>query len=277
MKLTILAQIVVGGSVLLGGVVTPLVQQVISQTQNNINLVNLTLEQLAFYDGTNGKPAYIAYLGEIYDVSDAEGWTNGVHEGLHLAGRDCTEILDSASHGDTVIPQLRKIGVLVPSQHSSESSITSSSSSGTITSEVCVWIEEDDAIRFDDDDDHDDEDEDEDDEDEDDDGYWSCSNTTTPGTSTPGSSTPLPDNPSSDGYYYLTEAQLAYYDGTNGKPAWVSIFGTIYDVTTESGWRNGVHKGLHLAGTNATSFFEGSPHTMSIFNGVRIVGYLVVA
>jgi predicted heme/steroid binding protein len=271
MKLTVIAQIVVGGTVLLGGVVTPLVQQIISQTQNNINLVNLTLEQLAFYDGTNGKKAYIAYQGDIYDVSDAEGWTNGMHEGLHLAGRDCTEILSGASHGDTVIPQLRKIGVLVPSQSSSESSITSSSSSSTVTTEVCVWIEEDDAIRFDDDHD-DDDDEDEDDED---DGYWSCTNTQV--TSTTGSSTPLPDNPASDGYYYLTESQLAYYDGTNGKPAWVSIFGTIYDVTTESGWRNGVHKGLHLAGTNATSFFEGSPHTMTILNGVRIVGYLVVA
>ena len=41
-------------------------------------------------------------------------------------------------------------------------------------------------------------------------------------------------------------------------------------------WDNGWHKGMHLAGTDATAAFAGSPHSQSILNSFPIVGILEV-
>jgi predicted heme/steroid binding protein len=40
-----------------------------------------TPEQLEQYDGKEGRPAYIAYKGKVYDVTDNYLWTNGNHQG----------------------------------------------------------------------------------------------------------------------------------------------------------------------------------------------------
>ena len=50
-----------------------------------------TLEELKQYDGKDGRPAYIAYKGKVYDVTDDYLWTEGDHQGEHAAGRDLTE------------------------------------------------------------------------------------------------------------------------------------------------------------------------------------------
>ena len=276
MKASLIGQILVGTSILFGGIATPIIQNIQEQQEigSSSNWLQLTLEQLAIYDGLNGQKAYIAYEGDLYDVTDASGWNNGSHEGLHLAGTDCTNILQSSPHGTSVLIQLQIIGELVNSNDPT-SSIPSSNSSSTTVSEVCIWIEEDDAIRFSDDNEGEDEDEyeDEDEDEDEDDGYWSCSNTTTTSV-TPGSSITLPNTPSTDGMYYLTLSELAYYDGTNGKPAWIAVFDKIYNVTNETAWRNGVHRGIAMGGTDATSFFQSSPHSLSILNSMSHIGWL---
>ena len=294
MKLTLLGQIVVGGSIAIGGVVAPMLQQS-TQQQNNVNVsenwIQLTLNQLSYYDGTNGKPAYVGFEGSIYDVTNASGWSNGMHEGMHLAGQDCTSILKNAPHGTSVLNQIPVIGeivdIAVTSEVTNSISLTTSSGEVTVSVEYCQWIETDDAPRFsddDDDEDHDDDDDDDDDDhddddddyhDDDDDGYWSCtSGGVVPGTSVTDPTT-YPDSPASDGMYYLTLDQLAYYDGTNGKPAWVAVYGNIYDVTSESAWSNGVHRGMHLAGKDASSTFDSSPHSQSLLNSMKHIGYLI--
>jgi predicted heme/steroid binding protein len=284
MKTTLIGQILVGTSILFGGIATPIIQNIQEQqlTGSSSNWLQLTLAELAIYDGQNGQLAYIAYDGDIYDVTDASGWNNGVHEGLHLAGTDCTSVLQSSPHGTSVLIQLTIIGQLVDANGSSSSTLPNSSSSSTTVSEVCIWIEEDDAIRFSDEDEEEDEDEDEyededededEDEYEDDDGYWSCSNTTTTSL-TPGSSITLPNTPSTDGMYYLNLSELAYYNGTNGKPAWIAVYGKIYNVTNETAWRNGIHRGIAMGGTDATAFFESSPHSLSILNTMSHIGWL---
>jgi predicted heme/steroid binding protein len=301
MKLTLLGQIVVGGSIAIGGVIAPLLQENSTQ-QNNVNIsenwIQLTLSQLSYYDGTNGKPAYVGFEGSIYDVTNASGWSNGMHEGMHLAGQDCTTILKSSPHGTGVLNQIPVIGeivdVAVTSEVTNSISVTTSSGEITVSVEYCQWIDTDDAPRFsddddrDDDDDHDDHDDDDDDDyddhdddddddydDDNDDGYWSCtSGGVVPGTSIVDPSS-YPDAPASDGMYYLTLEQLAYYDGTNGKPAWVAVYGNIYDVTRESAWSNGVHRGMHLAGKDASSAFDSSPHSQSLLNSMKHIGYLI--
>ena len=50
----------------------------------------ITMEELLASDGRNGKPAYVAVNGNVYDVSRAIRWAGGTHFGLY-AGHDLTE------------------------------------------------------------------------------------------------------------------------------------------------------------------------------------------
>jgi predicted heme/steroid binding protein len=49
--------------------------------------VKFTAATLAEYDGQDGRPAYIAIDGLVYDVSNHKSWTNGEHHGFE-AGKD---------------------------------------------------------------------------------------------------------------------------------------------------------------------------------------------
>jgi predicted heme/steroid binding protein len=73
----------------------------------------LTLEELKQYDGKEGKPAYIAYKGKVYDVTDNFLWIDGDHQGEHTAGKDLTEAMANAPHGEENLERVRLIGVLV--------------------------------------------------------------------------------------------------------------------------------------------------------------------
>ncbi len=53
-------------------------------------LLELTIEELAKYNGKNGIPAYVAINGTIYDVSAIPQWKSGVHFGVK-AGLDNTD------------------------------------------------------------------------------------------------------------------------------------------------------------------------------------------
>jgi len=72
-----------------------------------------TLEELKNYDGKDGRPAYITYKGKVYDVTDDFLWTGGDHQGEHAAGRDLTEEMALAPHGDDVVERVKLVGVLV--------------------------------------------------------------------------------------------------------------------------------------------------------------------
>ena len=70
-----------------------------------------TLEELADYNGKNGK-IYIAYQGQVYDVTNSYLWEDGVHQGLHDAGQDLTETMDEAPHGTEVFKDSTVVGTL---------------------------------------------------------------------------------------------------------------------------------------------------------------------
>ncbi|OHE40814.1 MAG: hypothetical protein A2Y16_07120 [Tenericutes bacterium GWF2_57_13] len=73
----------------------------------------------------------------------------------------------------------------------------------------------------------------------------------------------------------FTLAQLAVYNGNNGSTAYIAVNGVVYDVTGVDEWDNGWHKGMHLAGTDATAAFGDSPHSLSFLNQLDIVGTLL--
>jgi predicted heme/steroid binding protein len=70
-----------------------------------------TLEELKQNDGKNGKLAYVAFKGKVYDFL----WVEGDHQGEHSAGQDLTEAIKHAPHMEDVLerPPIRIIGVLV--------------------------------------------------------------------------------------------------------------------------------------------------------------------
>jgi predicted heme/steroid binding protein len=71
-----------------------------------------TLEELAKFDGSDGNPAYVAYQGKVYDVSDSSFWIGGDHLGSHQAGKDLTDELDIAPHGPENLDRVKLVGVL---------------------------------------------------------------------------------------------------------------------------------------------------------------------
>ena len=73
---------------------------------------SMTPEQLSHFDGKEGRPAYIAYKGLIYDLSRARLWKNGIHVVKHAAGHDLTAILKMAPHGEDKILAMPQVGAL---------------------------------------------------------------------------------------------------------------------------------------------------------------------
>ncbi len=70
----------------------------------------------------------------------------------------------------------------------------------------------------------------------------------------------------------FTLTELAKYDGTNGAKSYVAIYGVVYDVSAY--FVNGMHQGMHLAGTDASAVFAQSPHPKSMLSALPIVGTL---
>lgn len=75
--------------------------------------LELTLEELAQFNGEDGNKAYVAVDGVIYDVTDSELWKNGAHNG-YGAGNDLTEIIKNESpHGLSTLSRVPVVGRIV--------------------------------------------------------------------------------------------------------------------------------------------------------------------
>ncbi len=69
----------------------------------------------------------------------------------------------------------------------------------------------------------------------------------------------------------FTRAELAQYNGLNGKPAYVAVNNVVYDVTTV--FIQGKHF-THFAGQDLTGAFLRQ-HTPAALSGYPVVGILV--
>lgn len=74
---------------------------------------DMTAEELARFDGKEGRPAYLAFRGRIYDVTGNRLWKQGNHLGRHLAGFDLTDALKQAPHGEEKIEPMPLVGTLL--------------------------------------------------------------------------------------------------------------------------------------------------------------------
>jgi predicted heme/steroid binding protein len=80
----------------------------------------MTEEQLAAFDGKEGRPAYIAYKGIIYDITNSRLWKSGQHMMKHHAGTDLTEMLKLAPHGEDKVLAMTQVGMCVASDRKPE-------------------------------------------------------------------------------------------------------------------------------------------------------------
>lgn len=70
-----------------------------------------TLEELSTYDGKDGRQAYVAVDGVVYNVTELPQWTEGAHAG-NVAGQDLTDVILESPHGKTVLEGLPVVGTL---------------------------------------------------------------------------------------------------------------------------------------------------------------------
>jgi membrane-associated progesterone receptor component len=89
--------------------ITPLPNQ---NTQSN-NQRNFTLAELTTFDGKNGRPAYVAVNGIVYDVTNNRAWAAATHFGL-VSGKDYTQEFASCHAGQqSILAMLPVVGRLV--------------------------------------------------------------------------------------------------------------------------------------------------------------------
>lgn len=72
----------------------------------------LTTDELSDFNGMDGKPAYIAVDGVVYDVSNVAPWKGAKHNG-YSAGKDLTEEIKKVSpHGVSKLKDVPIVGKL---------------------------------------------------------------------------------------------------------------------------------------------------------------------
>ncbi|WP_411169458.1 cytochrome b5 domain-containing protein [Clostridium sp. MB05] len=75
-------------------------------------LLELTIEELAKYNGQNGMPTYIAINGTIYDACDIPQWKDGKHFGIK-AGRDHSNTFKNCHNNNKkILSKLRIVGLV---------------------------------------------------------------------------------------------------------------------------------------------------------------------
>jgi 2-oxoglutarate ferredoxin oxidoreductase subunit beta len=77
------------------------------------DLEPFTLEELQHFDGTGGKPIYIAYKGRVYDLSASPLFQGEKRMRCHIGGKDLTKDIDIAPHREDMVFKFPAVGRLV--------------------------------------------------------------------------------------------------------------------------------------------------------------------
>jgi predicted heme/steroid binding protein/uncharacterized membrane protein len=83
------------------------------ETDISLGKQDLTAQELHSFDGKEGRPAFVAYKGKIYDVTKSKLWKDGSHARKHHSGRDLTDALKTAPHAEDKILSMPEVGKLI--------------------------------------------------------------------------------------------------------------------------------------------------------------------
>ena len=83
------------------------------ETDISLGKQDLTAEELQRFDGKEGRPAFVAYNGKIYDVTRSKLWKDGSHARKHHAGSDLTDALKTAPHAENKILSMPEVGKVI--------------------------------------------------------------------------------------------------------------------------------------------------------------------
>ena len=72
----------------------------------------------------------------------------------------------------------------------------------------------------------------------------------------------------------LTLDEVSKYDGKDGRPAYVVIEGTVYDVTGNAYWKDGQHFGTEAGGVVTNTFYSCHAKSMQVLKKLQVVGVL---
>lgn len=78
---------------------------------DDAGVATFTMEEIAQYDGKDGRPAYIVVDGVVYDVSNVSQWSSGMHYSFE-PGADVTEALAAGPHGASQLNNAEVVGVI---------------------------------------------------------------------------------------------------------------------------------------------------------------------
>jgi predicted heme/steroid binding protein/uncharacterized membrane protein len=70
------------------------------------------MEEMARFDGKEGRPVYILHDGKVYDVTESKLWKGGAHMRRHQAGGDLTTEILAAPHGVEMLERYPQVGVV---------------------------------------------------------------------------------------------------------------------------------------------------------------------
>ncbi len=71
----------------------------------------ITKSQLALHNGQDREEVWIAFRGDVYDVTSSSLWRSGTHY-EHWAGQDLTDEFSDAPHTEFVFSRFQIIGKL---------------------------------------------------------------------------------------------------------------------------------------------------------------------
>jgi len=70
-------------------------------------------ESLSKHNGKEGREAFVAVDGKVYDVTGNRLWKKGAHMNRHQAGMDLTEAIAVSPHGRDVLTKIQEKGTLI--------------------------------------------------------------------------------------------------------------------------------------------------------------------
>ena len=75
--------------------------------------LELDLEDLALFDGSEKRKALVGIDGRIFEVTGRNLWRKGIHPGGHRAGTDLSDAFGEAPHGKEVFERVTPVGRLL--------------------------------------------------------------------------------------------------------------------------------------------------------------------